>query len=265
MLHKLKNLTVAALMSASFAYADGGDFFDIKVGTGTWDVDAPTGQFGDSRTNFIDLTNDFGIKEGSANYMWAEFQHALPLIPHIRVEYAEMGFSGAGSSSFSFAGHTFNVDSTSELRLDNVDAIFFWDLGFFGDTLDLNYGVGAKAILGQLTSVATAPVAGTQVVDIGAAAIYAYVDARVELPFGFGIEIERKWYPGGVDLGDAELEFTETIAKVDYTLELAGFLKLGVEAGQRDMDLDLLLPTDQIYINVGLSGTFVGAFVKLEI
>ena len=262
MLNKLKNITLAALMSASFAYADGGDFFDIKMGTGTWDVDAPKGQFGDSRTNYVDLTNDFGIGEGSANYMWAEFQHAIPLIPHIRVEYAEMPFTGTLSSSLSFGGYTFDTSVESTLMLDNVDAIFFWDVGLFDDMLDLNFGLGAKVILGQLTGTVSTV---TQTADIGAAAVYAYVDARFELPYGFGIEVERKWYPGGADLGDAELEFTETIAKIDYTLELAGFLKLGVEAGQREMDLDLLLPTDQVYINVGLSGTFVGAFVKLEI
>ena len=260
MLHKLKNITLAALMSASFAYADGGDFFDIRVGAGSWAVDAPTGQFGDSRTNYVDLNNDFGIKEGTANYMWAEFQHAIPLIPHIRVEYAEMPFAGTLNQTLSFGPYTFDASVESTLLLDNVDAILFWDVGIL-DILDLNYGVGAKAILGQLTGTVSGL---TQTVDIGAAAVYAYVDARVNLPLGFGAELEYKWYPGGVDLGDAELEFTETIAKVDYTVEIA-VLKLGLEAGYRAMDLELLLPTDNVYINVGLSGAFVGAFLKLEI
>ncbi len=264
MLSTLKKLTLGALLVASFSQADGGDLFDIRVGAGVWDVDTPTGIFGQDRTNTTSLENDFGIQDGTANYMWAEFQHAIPLIPHIRVEYAAMAFKGSGSGTFNFGGYSFTVDSTSELVLDNVDAIAFWDIGIM-DMVDFNFGVGAKAIVGQLTSTATAPVAGTQVIDIGAPAIYAYLNVRANLPLGLGVEVEHKEYPGGVDLQGAELEFTETIAKVDYTLEIA-VLKLGVEAGYRSMDLDLLLPAeDKVYVNVGLSGTFVGAFLKLEI
>ena len=261
MLHKLKNITLAALMSASFAYADGGAIFDIKVGAGVWEVDAPVGQFGQTEAGAIDLTSDFGVKDGTANYMWAEFQHGIPLIPHIRVEYAAMDFTGSKNSTFTFGPYTYAANLESTLRLDNVDAIAFWDIGV-GDMFDFNFGVGAKIIAGEL--IGTEYGTGlTQTAPIGAAAVYGYVNPRVELPLGFGVDVAYKWYPGGLEI-DGDIEFTELIAKVDYTLEWAIF-KLGAEVGYRSMDLTLNLPTDQLYIHTELSGAFAGVFLKIGI
>lgn len=262
MLNKLRTTALALLLSSSFALADGGDFFDIKVGKGSWSVDAPVGTFGDSKTNTIDLTNDFGIQNGTADYMWAEFQHGIPLIPHVRVEYAEMSFAGSSTAIFSFGPYSYAANLESTLVLDNVDVIAFYDIGLFDDFIDFNYGVGAKVIAGEL--VGTEDGTGlTQSAPIGAAAIYAYLNVRGELPLGFGVDVAYKWYPGGVTI-DGDLEFNESIAKVDYTLEWAVF-KLGLEAGYRTMDLTLDLPTDKLYIHTELSGTFVGAFLKIEI
>lgn len=261
MLHKLKTIALATLLSTSVAYADGGDYFDIKAGIGSWNVDAPVGAFGNTEADTINLIDDFNITEGTATYLWAEFQHAIPLIPHIRAEYAQMSFDGFNSAPINFAGHTFDANVTSTLVLDNLDAIAFWDWGFFGDTVDFNFGAGAKVIVGKLQG----EISGiSTTADIAAAAVYAYVNPRVELPFGFGLDVAYKWYPGGLDF-EGDLEFTEMIAKVDYTLEWSIF-KLGVEAGVREMDLTLnLTGEDQIYINTELSGGFAGVFLKIGI
>lgn len=261
MLSKLKTIALGAMLSTSLVYADGGDFFDIKVGTGVWEVDAPVGTFGDSKANTIDLQNDFGIKDGTANYMWAEFQHAIPLIPHIRVEVAQMDFTGASSADFTFGPYTYTANIESTLRLDNVDAIAFWDVGL-GDMVDFNFGVGAKVIAGELVGTET-PSGLTQTAPIAAAAVYGYLNPRIELPLGFAVDLAYKWYPGGLEI-DGDIEFTEMIAKVDYTLEWAIF-KLGAEVGYRAMDLTLDLPEDQLYIHTELSGAFAGVFLKIGI
>jgi len=259
MLQKLRTIALATLLSTSAVYADGGDFFDIKVGAGSWAVDAPVGAFGNSKTNTLNLTNDFGIADGTANYMWAEFQHGIPLIPHVRVEFAEMTFAGSSTSTITFGPYSFDANVTSNLVLDNVDVIAFWDFGF-DDIVDFNFGAGAKVIVGELQG----EVSGvSQTSPIAAAAVYAYLNPRVELPLGFGVDLAYKWYPGGLTL-EGDLEFSELIAKVDYTLEWAIF-KLGVEAGFRSMELTLDLPTDQVYIHTELEGTFVGAFLKIGI
>lgn len=259
MLNKLRTTALAVLLSSSFALADGGAFFDIKMGVGTWEVDAPIGTFGQTEAGAIDLTNDFGVKDGTANYMWAEFQHGIPLIPHVRVEYAAMDFTGSKATTFNFGPYTFDANIESTLRLDNVDAIFFYDVGL-DDVIDFNFGVGAKIIAGELVGEVSGQ---TQTAPIAAAAVYGYLNPRVELPLGFGVDVAYKWYPGGLEI-EGDVEFTELIAKVDYTLEWAIF-KLGVEAGYRSMDLTLDLPTDQLYIHTELSGAFAGVFLKIGI
>ena len=259
MFSKIKNVTIAALLSTSFAYADGGDWVDAKMGVGTWMADAPSGKMGQDLANSIDLTSDFGVAEGEAQYMWAEFQHFLPLIPHARIEYAAMPFTGNSASSFTFGGYTIDAGVESTLNLDNLDAIVFYDIGLFDDMIDLNYGLGAKVIMGQLDATVSGQ---AQAIPVAGAAIYVYVNARAELPMGFGVEYEYKTYPGGLDF-DGEIEFTASILKVDYTLELSIF-KLGIEAGQRAMDLKLNVP-GSLYSESSLSGIFYGAFLKIEI
>lgn len=260
MFNKLKKISVALLATTALSFAEGGDWVDVKLGVGTWSADAPSGKMGDSATNTIDYANDFNIASGEAQYMWAEFQHFLPLIPHVRVEYAKMPFAGSSTTTFTFGPYTIDANVESTLNLDNVDAILFYDIGLFDDWLDLNYGVGVKAIAGQLDATVLGQVQNIPVVG---AALYAYVNARVELPMGLGFEYEYKNYPGGLEI-DGDIEFTASIIKVDYTLEVSIF-QLGVEAGQREMDLIMNLPSNGIYVESSLSGTFVGAFLKIGI
>ncbi len=251
---------VGILLTATLSLADGGDFVDIKVGFGQWNADKPTGKIGADAATAIDLVNDFAIEKGTATYVWAEFQHFLPIIPHFRVEYEQMPFPGTpGTTSIDVGGNTYTFDSKADLYLDNVDAILFYDIGLFDDFLDLNYGVGAKVIMGEITG----EVAGqTQTMPVAGVAAYVYVNGRIEPALGLGLEVEYKWFPASVS---PDLEFSEYIAKVDYTLELIPLLDLGVEAGVRGMDLLINSPSNSLYTEQAFSGVFFGIFAKLEI
>ena len=253
----MKKIASSLALVAACAHADGGDWVDVKVGLGQWSVAKPTGILGEAQSNAISVS-DFNIQSGTANYIWGEFQHFLPIIPHIRVEYEQMPFDGqASTTNIVFGPYVFSASTDMDLYLDNLDVILFYDIGLFDDMIDLNYGIGAKAILGALKGT----IAGSPgEMPMGGAAVYAYINANVELLAGLGFEIEYKWFPDGIM---PDLVFTESIVKVDYLFDL-GFLQLGAEAGYREMDLLLNSPSNSIYINMGFSGAFMGVVAALE-
>ena len=255
MVNKLFKVITAVLLTASLSHADGGDFFDIKTGMGTWLANAPSGRVGATLANSIDLPSVFAIEGGAQIYYWAEFQHFIPLIPHFRFEYANMTFNGNPSTSFDLGGQTYDFAGTAEMQAENVDFILFYDLDLFG--VDFNYGIGAKIIAGQIVG----EILGTEtIVPIPGVAAYAYVDVRYEPMLGLGIEASYRWFPSGItDL----LSFNEYIVKADYTFDF-GVLKLGAEGGIRGMDLTIS-DGSALYLNQQFGGLFFGAFAKLGI
>ena len=253
MVNKLFKVLTGVLLTASLMHADGGAFFDLKAGGGTWIANKPSGSIGATEAAALDLPAVFGIEGGFTGYMWAEFQHFIPIIPHFRVEYSKMEFSGVPTASFDFGGTTYTwTGGESAMSMDNADFILFYDIDLF--EVDINFGLGGKVILGELTTTLDPNV----IVPIPGFALYAYVNLRREILAGFGAEIEYKWFPAG--LLD-ELAFTEFIIKGDYTLDVS-FAEVGVEAGIRSMDLTINVPSGPTYLNIGLGGVFFGGFVK---
>ena len=259
MLKSTFKIFVGILITASLSFADGGDFVDIKMGVGQWNTDAPVGVFGDSSTNTIDLTSQFAIEPGTAQYVWAEFQHFLPIIPHFRMEYEQMPFQGTPTIAIPTPLGTYTFTGTAEMNLENLDLILFYDMGLFDDMVDFNYGLGAKIILGDITGT----VAGqTEVIPLAGAALYAYINARVEILLGLNLELEYKWFPDGIS---PDLVFSEYIAKVDYTFDFIPLLEFGVEGGVRAMDLLINSTANSLYTEQAFSGVFFGAFAKFGI
>ena len=246
-------------LTVSLSVADGGDFVDIKMGVGQWNTDAPTGVFGDSSTNTIDLTSQFAIEPGTASYVWAEFQHFLPIIPHLRMEYEKMPFNGTPTVAIPTPLGTYTFTGTATMDLENLDLIFFYDMGLFDDMIDFNYGFGAKVIMGEISGT----VAGvTETIPLAGAALYAYINARAELLLGLNVELEYKWFPSGIS---PDLVFSEYIAKLDYTFDFIPLFEFGVEGGIRAMDLLINSPSNSLYTEQAFSGVFFGAFAKFGI
>ena len=88
-------LLLASLYSASAS----ADFLGLYVGGGTWNHD-PSGSFGSTQpgSDIIDVKPDLGLSDESETYLWAAFDHPIPLIPNIRVEMTGLNHDGVVSS-----------------------------------------------------------------------------------------------------------------------------------------------------------------------
>ena len=138
---------VAALMSSN-AHADALGLF---IGAGSWDHDS-SGDFGTVGDTVIDVESDLGYDDESDTYVWAAFEHFVPLVPNIRIEAASMEHAGS-ASSVTFNGQSLTGDS--EISLDTTDAILYYrlldnwvnfDLGINIRNLEADFTVDSETV-----------------------------------------------------------------------------------------------------------------------
>ena len=252
----LTGLAVAtALSTASFAESV---IVDLSVGGGSISYDKPTVTFGDSKATTFDLALD----EPSDSYMWAQFDHAIPIIPNIRIEETTMKFSGTASAAVTFNAGTVSTTGTSTLDLSNKDFIAYWGVPFstWIPMIDeADFGIGVKKFDGLLD------VAGVALNEnIDGTIPYGYAKLHISPPFMFGIGIEaeiKTISAGGVS-------FNESIYKLDWSAEApipVIDLEVGIEGGIRNFTFTIDPDGADAYADLDFSSVFFGVFAKFGI
>ncbi len=258
---------VTTLASTSYA----GAIIDVEVGGGMWSTNEPTGTLEVSNVEF-DLVKQAGLSSTSDNtYIWAVFDHAVPIVPNLRIEQVTLKSSGTKAITGGIDGlYTTSGAVDSELDLSNTDFILYWGVPFatwipFMDEVD--FGIGAKTFSGSLTMVESAT--GSTLVNedlSGAFVPYAYGKLRVEPPLmlGVGLEAELKYL--SVDVGSVTSDFSEVIVKADWGLTAplpVIDIEAGFEVGYRMMSLDV--DSSDLKTVVDFDGIFFGLYGKFGI
>ena len=252
----LTSLAVAsALSTAAFAESV---IVDFSAGGGSISMDQPTVTFGDSAVTTFDLTLD----EPSQSYTWAQFDHALPIIPNIRIEQVSMKYTGTATAAVSFNGGTVDTTGTSTLDLSNQDIIAYWGVPFstWLPMIDeADFGIGLKTFDGLLD------VAGVSLNEsIDGVLPYGYAKLHISPPFlgGLGFEAEIKTISGG------GASFNETILKADWSIEApipVIDLEIGIEGGHRSTTLKYDADGSDAFMDLEFTGIFFGLFAKFGI
>jgi len=99
--------------------------------------------FGDS---VIDVESDLGFNGEQDGYVWAAFEHFVPIIPNIRVEAATVGDAGSASVQV-FEGVSVNGDAA--VSLDTVDFILYYRL--LDNWVNLDLGLTLRQLDGDFT------------------------------------------------------------------------------------------------------------------
>lgn len=232
-------LALTVLLASTQSQAD---VLGAGLGTGIW-TSGPVGTV-TTNSNEFDVEKDTGLDASNNNYVWAYFNHPVPLIPNIRLESTQVTSSGNGSQSVTFQGQTFNSDNQTDLNLNQVDVLLYWGVPL--PIVDINYGFGAKQFTGDLTITdsnnnrETTDLDGT--VPVGYLAAIANIPS---LPLSVSADIKT--------LGSI---YNDTTLKARYDITSFG-LKLGIEAGYRNQ----ALKTDEmgdIDVDMKIDGYFAG-------
>lgn len=236
-----------ALSAGLFFQTVNADTLGFRAGTGIWQPDA-SGTFQHGGGN-IDLKNDLYLKDGTdQNYIYAFFEHPIPLIPNIKISQTALSFDGAGTAGgYQFGATTYSTAVTTQMVLDHTDTTIYYSL--LDNWFHLDLGLTAKTFDGKL-SVTDGTTTETTNIDKTIPLLYAA--AGVELPFinnlFFGVEASV------LSIGDHTVQ--DIMAKVSYTTDYW----IGFDVGVRTftMELDKLNGNSS---NMEFTGSFANLYI----
>lgn len=234
----MRKLLVIFIMGLSvFSVQVKADALGLFVGGGIWDHDA-SGTFGTLGDDVIDVESDLNYSGDTDSYVWAAFEHFVPLIPNVRVEAASLSHDGTGTGIV-FNGVT--VSGSSAISLDTTDAILYYRL--LDNWVNFDVGLNIRKLDGQFR-IATETVSVTETIPM------LYAAAQFDLPFtGFSVG------------GDINIISFDGSTYQDVRLRaLFETGVIGFEAGLRTTVFELD-DVDNINADLDFSGLMLGAFL----
>jgi len=243
---KLLAAMVLAVASPAVMAVDATPFFSVYVGGGSWKADF-SGGLGDFDTDLEEL----GFDEESNGFFYAAFEHAVPLIPQVRLERTNVSSSGSGTltGSFSIGDETFTVgtDVASEFDLTLTDAVLYYELLMF------DFGLTLRQFDAEAAAV-SATLSDSEEVD--GVLPMVYLQAKVDLPFtGF-------YATGSANaISYDDKSVTDFRAAVGYAFDISILAEIGAELGYRSLEIDLGDEED-FTGDIELSGAYFGLNVK---
>jgi len=235
-MHKVITSSVLAL--ACLSPNVNADALGLFVGGGSWDHDA-SGTFGTVGDDIINVESDLGYKGESDTYVWAAFEHFVPLVPNIRVEAASLGHSGTTGSNFIFNG--VSVSGDSAINLDTTDAILYYRI--LDNWVNFDLGITLRKIDGDFA-------VDVEKISVSETIPMIYASAQFDLPFtGFSVggDINMIDYDGST--------YQDVRLRAVYEIGVIGF-----EAGLRTTSIELD-DVDNVSANLDFDGLMLGAFL----
>ncbi len=237
-----KLIATSLLLQAFISSAAMADFLGIYVGGGSWNHDA-SGDFGSTypgSTAAIDMESDLGFSDKSETYVWAAFDHPIPIIPNIRLERTSLNHTGATSSSFNF-NNAAGVTGPTKISLDSTDAILYYRL--LDNWVNFDLGLNLRKVDGEFS-------VGDEIHPFSETVPMLYVAAQFDLPFtGFsvGADYNIVSYDGN--------SYDDIRLRAIYEMGVIGF-----EAGLRTTTIELD-DVDNINADLEFKGLMLGAFL----
>lgn len=236
-----KKLIPSVLLLSAVAAPVQADTLGFYFGAGVWSHD-PSGNFEStqpgSSTN-IDLESDLNMGGESEGYVWAAFEHFVPLVPNIRLEKTTLGHTGQ-SGTVTFNGQV-NVSGDTKLSLDSTDVVLYYSP--LDNWINLDFGLVARKLDGEF-AIGSASVSVSETIPM------AYLGVQFDLPLtglSVGGDIKTISYNGN--------SYSDTRLRALYEMGV-----IGIEAGYRTTSIKLD-DLDNVNADVDFSGFMLGAYV----
>lgn len=237
---RLSLLCSAALLGQN-VYAD---TLGVWAGGGIWKAD-PSGTFRYQGDN-VDLNNDLHLKEDNQNYVYAIFEHPIPIIPNVKVSQTTLDYAGSGTMSKNFGGVTYSGNVSTKMVLDHSDITLYYR--FLDNIVNFDLGITGKTFDGKVT-VSDASTTSTTKVDGTIPMLYASVGFDVPgVDLFIGVEANM--------LAIDNSSITDVTTKISYTTSYF----LGVEAGVRSLTVELDNQNSN-YSNMEFTGAYANVFL----
>lgn len=245
-------VSIAAAMLASTAAM--ADMARVEAGAGVWSQ-KPSGNasYTDGGADGVFVS---GEKEESDIYAWMLIKHPVPILPNLRLEYAQIKDSGIATGEFK----DFDIGAANSVLtydMKQYDIIPYYNIldNTAWTTIDL--GLDIKVIDTSYTAAPSGAFTGYS--DSQTIAIpLLYARGRVEIPAtNIGLETDIKF------IGTGKSKVYDARAKIDYTLSFIPVVQPAVEVGYRVQKIDIDIDdTDSAAVNIDYSGVYAGMMLR---
>lgn len=215
------------------------DVLGLEVAGGYWQPDVD----GDAVAG-VDVDEELGIEDIGSAYIYAQFEHPIPLIPNIRVARTHIDKEGTGrlNTNFTFEGQNFVAGQVTRNKVDlsHTDITAYYEIIDTGGDLDV--GLTARWFRGEVDI-------NGFIEEAEIVLPMAYARAKADLPFtGFYVagRVNAASYSGD-SITDAEVNLGWT--RKDFILP-----EFSAELGYRSFDIDV---EESVFIDLDLSGVFI--------
>jgi len=249
----LSGLLLAGLLGAG-AQAD---LLRVEAGAGAWQNDL-SGSLSSGTPAYVIESDILGYEKETKGYAWLNIKHFVPIVPNLRLEYAAVDFSGTSTQGFDYKGTTYTANAQTDLTLDQIDVIMYYNILDNTAWVTLDLGLDIKVIEAEFNAVESTglnPVAEKETLPIP----MAYGRMRFEIPgVDVGVEGNIKY------IGYKDSNVMDYAIKADYTLVDVLPIDVGLEVGYRFQQLEIDgsdFSTDTSF-DIEVDGVFAGATVK---
>jgi outer membrane protein len=227
------------IIAVPFASAD---VLGLGASVSYWDSDL-SGKAG-KKNDLVDVENELDLDSDANANLSAYFEHPVPVLPNVRLNYTRIEQSGRGEiSTGPFDGVTGEVDSN--LDLDQFDVTLYYEV--LDNWVNLDLGLTARNLDGELIVQETGIGGEVSRTEVNGVIPMGYLAARFDLPFT-GVSVGGEANVISFD-GDSVYDYN---AYGQFELSL-----LQLRAGYRQMGIDYEDSNDRLDIEMG--GPFVSA------
>jgi len=257
----MKKILISLACISAIASSLSADFTRVEMGIGGWNPSTSGGaSYTDTRSGgLVDGTYTSNENDSNNMYAWMLIKHPIPILPNLRLEYANMEDDGVVKGQFKdFPSSTPGSDAT--LEMTQFDVIPYYNILDNTAWLTLDLGLDLKI---QETKYNVAPEATSGFVGYNDTETIVipmlYGRLRMEVPAtGFGLETDVKYITyDGSTVYDAR-------AKVDYTFDLDMFVDPALELGYRvqKFDIDYEDGSDHTTSDLKFAGIYAGLMLR---
>jgi outer membrane protein len=240
-MRKLMMVAGSVLLMSSTAVT--ADVLGVGATVGYWDSDL-TGDAGKGN-DLVDVENDLDLSSDTNANVEAYFEHPVPILPNVRLNYTRIEQSGNGDLSAGFDGLLPGVPVDSDLELTQFDATLYYEV--LDNWVNLDAGLTVRDLDGELTVQERTVGGDVSRTEISGAVPMVYLAARFDLPFT-GVSVGGQANAISYD-GDSISDFN---AYGQYDLSV-----VRLRAGYRQIAIDYEDGNDRLDVKLG--GPFVSA------
>ena len=244
-----KRVIAAALGALCLAPATHADtLLGLYAGAQGWNT-STLGGFSETSN-----TADFDFDSSTNASLYVAFEHFVPLVPNVKVNYLQLDTDGVTNlnAEFTFEGTDYaaNTSLLTDASIDSADLILYYEI-FDNDLVSFDIGVNGKYIDG------TFYVEDVDSGESGEASFKGIIPmaySRVEfgLPFtGLGVYAEGSY----LSFDDHEVRDIQAALTYSFVENLA--IDMTLQVGYRDITVDIE-DLDDIYADLGFDGVFAG-------